>query len=141
MFAKLEQEEAASLLQSEGLGRLGCIYENAPYVVPINYYYEDGCAYSHSLPGVKISALKENPRACLQVDKVDNELSWKSVLAFGEFEEVENASKKKEVLQKLLARFPRLTPVESVLTNDAGPFPPIIVFRIRINRITGISEG
>jgi nitroimidazol reductase NimA-like FMN-containing flavoprotein (pyridoxamine 5'-phosphate oxidase superfamily) len=141
MFQKLKPEEAADLLQTGGLGRLGCVYENGPYVVPINYYFEQGYAYSHSLPGLKITALRKNPKACLQVDRVESDLSWQSVLAFGEFEEVVNPSVKKEVLHKLLTRFPRLTPVESILANDAGPLPQVIVFRIRVDRITGIAEG
>jgi nitroimidazol reductase NimA-like FMN-containing flavoprotein (pyridoxamine 5'-phosphate oxidase superfamily) len=141
MFQKLEPGQAATLLKDEGIARLGCICDSGPYVVPINYYYENGYAYSHSLPGRKISALRKNPSACLQVDRVEGDLRWRSVLAFGEFEEIMNPHEKKEVLGKLLDRFPRLTPVESILTEDAGPPQPIIVFRIRIDRITGLAEG
>ena len=141
MFEKLDENQAQALLSSESLGRLGCIFEGEPYVVPINYYYENGFVYSHSLPGQKISALRANPKACLQVDRVEGDLSWLSVLAFGQYEEVVDNEERSSVLGKLLHRFPRLTPVESVIADDAGPPPAVIVFRIRIGRITGLSEG
>jgi hypothetical protein len=41
---------------------------------------------------------------------------------------------------RLLARFPQLTPVESIIAEDAGT-PDPIVFRIRIDKMTGLCEG
>ena len=43
------------------------------------------------------------------------------------------------ILRKLLKRFPLLTPVESRMVQDAAP-PELVVFRIRIDRITGVAE-
>src|SRR5438093_684109 len=83
------------------------------------YYVEEDCAYSHSLPGLKISALRENPSACLQLDQIEDDLHWRSVLAFGKYEEIENPEIRKRILGKLLERFPLLTPVESAIVNDA----------------------
>ena len=36
--------------------------------------------------------------------------------------------------------FPLLTPVESATAHDAEP-PPIILFRIWIDRLSGVGEG
>jgi uncharacterized protein len=139
MFIRLSEKESLMRLQAGRVARLGCIVEGGPYIIPVNYYFEDGCAYSHSLPGLKISALRANPRACLQVDEVESDLDWRSVLAFGSYEEITLPSERKSILGKLLSRFPLLTPVESAIATDAGP-PPIVVFRIRIDRVTGVSE-
>lgn len=139
MLLKLNDEQASQLFASGGVARLGCIVDGGPYIVPINYFFEDGCAYSHSLPGLKITALRENPQACLQVDKIEGDYRWVSVLAFGRYEEVANPTDRKIVLGKLLKRFPALTPVESVIAQDASP-PPVVVFRIRIDRLTGVAE-
>jgi hypothetical protein len=43
------------------------------------------------------------------------------------------------ILSKLLARFPKLTPVESLQAQDAAA-PETIAFRIRVDRITGVAE-
>ena len=139
MFARLSEDESLKLIERARVARLGCIVDGGPYVVPINCYYADGCIYSHSLPGQKISALRENPKACLQVDEIESDLRWRSVLAFGTYEEIRTAVERSEILNKLLQRFPMLTPVESAIAVDAG-YPTVIVYRIRIDRITGVSE-
>jgi nitroimidazol reductase NimA-like FMN-containing flavoprotein (pyridoxamine 5'-phosphate oxidase superfamily) len=136
----LLEEEARALLNTCRIGRLGCVDNGEPYVVPINYVFEDESIYSHSLPGQKIEALRANPRACLQVDEIENDFSWRSVIAFGDFEEIRVPTDRRAILSKLLARFPLLTPVESVMARDAAA-PDSVVFRIRIDRITGAAEG
>jgi len=132
--------EVRALLHSAKMGRLGCVVNGEPYVVPINYAIEDESIYSHSLPGRKIDALRTNRRACLQVDEIQNDFNWRSVIAFGNFEEIRNPSERGSVLRKLLSRFPMLTPVESSIAQDAAA-PDSVVFRIRIDRITGVAEG
>ena len=139
MLTRLSEDKSFSVLSATRVARLGCIVDGEPYVVPINYYFEDGCAHSHSLPGLKISALRENPRACLQVDEVESDLRWRSVLAFGNYGEIKSSSERSQILGKLLKRFPMLTPVETAIAQDAGPLS-VIVFRIRIDRITGVGE-
>lgn len=136
----LSEEEARALLSACRIGRLGCVDNGDPYVVPINYVFEEGAIYSHSLPGRKVEALRAHPRACLQVDEIEDDFNWRSVLAYGDFEEIRVPSDRRAVLQKLLSRFPLLTPVESVMAQDASA-PDSIVFRIRIDCITGVAEG
>ena len=136
----LVEEEARALLGACRIGRLGCIDTGEPYVVPINYVFEDELIYSHSLPGRKIEALRANPRACLQVDEIDNDFSWRSVIAYGSFEEIRTPGERRSILGKLMARFPQLTPVESVMAQDASA-PDTVVFRIRVDRITGVAEN
>lgn len=140
MITMLDTQEARKVFLSARVARLGCIVNGQPYIVPINYNFEDDCLYSHSLPGLKISGLRENPQACVQVDEIESELLWRSAIAFGKFEEITRQSERAEVLAKLLGRFPMLTPVESAMTTD-GYSPQVIVFRIKIDRITGVSEG
>ena len=140
MITTLNESHARELLRTAGVARLGCIANGEPYITPINYTFEDDYVYSHSLAGLKITALRKNPRACIQVDRVESDLRWKSVLAFGNFEEIVKPSERKEVLNKLLKQFVLLTPVESAIVEDAGS-PEVIVFRIKVDRITGVSEG
>jgi nitroimidazol reductase NimA-like FMN-containing flavoprotein (pyridoxamine 5'-phosphate oxidase superfamily) len=136
----LSETEARNLIAGGKIGRLGCVDNGEPYVVPINYVFADGSIYSHSLQGRKIDLLRAHPRACLQVDEIENELKWRSVIAYGNFEEIRVPSDRRSILSKLLARFPLLTPVESLMAQDASA-PDSIVFRIRIDRISGVTEG
>ena len=136
----LNNEEARRLLQTAKVSRLGCIVKGEPYVVPINCYLEGDYLYSHSLAGLKITGLRENPCACVQVDEIESDLRWRSAIAFGQYEEISKPDERADVLNKLLHRFPMLTPVESNIAVD-GSAPELVVFRIRIERLTGVSEG
>ena len=139
MMKTLSDDEARGLFQHTRVARLGCIVNGEPYVVPINCHIHDGYLYSHSLPGLKISALRDNPQACLQVDEIESDLRWRSAIAFGKFEEITKPNERAYVLNELLRRFPLLTPVESAIAAD-GTASEVIVFRIKIERLTGVSE-
>ena len=140
MARMLSEAEARNLIAAGKIGRLGCVDNGEPYVVPINYVFEGVSIYSHSLPGRKIEILRTHPRACIQVDEIENDFEWRSVIAFGTFEEIRVPSDRRSILGKLLTRFPKLTPVEAVMAQDAGA-PDSVVFCIRIDRITGVAEG
>jgi nitroimidazol reductase NimA-like FMN-containing flavoprotein (pyridoxamine 5'-phosphate oxidase superfamily) len=140
MMKTLNDDDGRKLLETARVARLGCIVNGDPYVVPINCILEGDFIYSHSLNGLKISALRENPRACVQVDEIDSDLSWRSAIAFGNFEEVKDPNHRAEVLNKLFKIFPMLTPVESTIAHD-GLAQEVIVFRIRIERLTAVAEN
>lgn len=140
MIYQLSNEQARALLADEGYAHLGCVVDDEPYVVPIHYMFADGFVYGHSLPGRKLAAMRESPRVCLQVESVHSEYRWRSVQAFGEFEEVTDEAERERVFGLLFVRFPRLTPADSVRRQGtlAGP---TIAFRIRVNRVVGVGEG
>jgi uncharacterized protein len=140
MIKMLSEESARQLLRSHHFARLAFVVNGDPYVVPINYKFENDFIYCHSLPGMKIDGLRKHPRACLQVDEIRNELYWKSGLAFGNYEEVVDQKERDAIYADLLKELPMLTPVESAVAEDVNA-PQIIVFRIRVDRITGVSEG
>jgi uncharacterized protein len=139
MTRTLSEAEARELIDAGRVGHLGCIVKGEPYVVPINYLADDGMIYGHSLPGRKTRALRIHPRACLQVERIDDDFHWRSAIAFGIFGEVHDELERAQVMRRMLKRFPTLTPVESRIIEDAEP-PEVIVFRIRIERVSGVAE-
>src|SRR6266487_195572 len=138
MLMPLTSEEAVALLSERRVGHLGCIYEGGPYVVPVNYVFGGADIYIHSLPGQKLAALRANPRACLQVEETRNETHWSSAIAFGSYQEITDPAERERALHRLLARYPHLTPVESVPVHDGRS--SVIVFRIRVEEVTGVGE-
>lgn len=138
MITPLSEGDARELLTAGRLGRLGCVYEGGPYVVPINYVVDGEYIYSHSLRGRKLEALRTNPRACLQVDEVINEYLWRSAIAFGAYEEIVDPTERDRAVRVLHQRFPGLTPVESVPVHDGQS--SVVIFRIHISEITGVGE-
>lgn len=141
MINDLSENASKEFLSEQEFGHLGCVLASGePYVVPVNYLVEDGEIYIHSLPGRKLAALRENPRVCLQTERIaDDGFEWRSVIAFGEFEEVSERERKTEILYEFYRRFPHFTPVEARF-DDAVSLKDIAVFRIRIRRLTGVSE-
>jgi len=140
MIRPLSDDKARDLLRSSHLARLACLVNGDPYVVPINYKFENNFIYCHSLPGMKIEGLRKYPRACVQVDEITSALCWKSVVAFGNYEEVVDPTQRQLIRKGLLKEFPILTPVESAVAEDVNA-PEIVIFGIRIDRMTGVYEG
>lgn len=138
MISTLNQDEMRALLSEARTGRLGCVVDGGPYVVPVNYVFHDDNLYVHSLPGRKLKAMRANPRACLQVDDVRDAYHWRSAIAFGRYEEVTDDGERRWAMRRLLARFPHLTPVESVPVHDGQS--SVILFRIRVEEMTGVGE-
>lgn len=139
MIRPLTSEGAVDVLKTRRLGRLGCIVGGAPYVVPINFVFDGGNIYSHSLPGTKIEAMRAEPRACVQVDDIVDDYHWRSTLARGSYEEITDRAARDRVLGMLLSRLPHLTPVEAFHEN-ASIGDAIIVFRIKISEVSGVGE-
>jgi len=138
MITRLGEEETRALLDAGLVGRLGCVYDGGPYVVPINYAMDGESIYIHALRGRKIEALRANPRACLQVDEIIDELHWRSAIAFGTYEEITDPTERDSAVRALHKRFPGLTPVESVPVHDGQS--SVVIFRIRVSEITGLCE-
>ncbi|HET9532171.1 MAG TPA: pyridoxamine 5'-phosphate oxidase family protein [Blastocatellia bacterium] len=139
MLKHMDPDEAKEVIRRGRIGRLGCVIESGPYIVPIGYYLEDDSIYSHSLMGQKIYALRADPRACLQVDEVIDDYHWRSAIAFGRYEEITQEADRARVLRGLMERFPHFTPVESVPVHNGQS--SVIVFRVRIKEVSGVSEG
>ncbi len=136
-IGKLGKTDALAILREGTLGRLGCIAADWPYVVPVNYYFDGENIYIHTLPGKKLNALRANPRVCLQVDEIKDSYNWRSVIAYGTFEEISNEETRENVLTKLYSRLPHMTPVESRLVKG---MKGTIVFRVKVEEVTGMAE-
>jgi nitroimidazol reductase NimA-like FMN-containing flavoprotein (pyridoxamine 5'-phosphate oxidase superfamily) len=140
MITALSEKECYSLLRGGRLARLACVADGFPYVVPVNYVFDGESFIVHSMPGRKVEAMRADPRVCLQVDEIESHLRWKSVLACGTYAEVSDAAARARALACILSVFPHLTPVETVIADDANA-PSPVVFRVRVERVTGVKEG
>ena len=80
--------ECTAVLEQASLGRLGCSYENQPYVVPIHFAYDSGYLYVFSTFGQKVKWMRANPKVCVQTDQTQNQGEWISVIVNGQYEEL-----------------------------------------------------
>ncbi len=122
------------------MAHLGVVERGEPYVVPVNYVFDGEYVYPHTPPGRKADAMRADPRVCVEVDEVRDDFCRRSVVAFGRAPDLLGAAARAHALSLLLPLFPHLTPVESLTAGDAAA-PAPLAFRIRLERLTGLSEG
>lgn len=161
MPVELSRDEIDDLLANQLVGRLGLMDGDAPYVVPISYAYRDGDIYAHSAQGKKLDALRSHPEVCFEVDEVVSVDEWRSVIAWGTFEQLLGADAR-EGLDVLLDRLrpaaaggasdhpgaqvgmvrtldiPRM---EEAHADLGRPNAAAAVFRLRLHTLTGRAEN
>jgi nitroimidazol reductase NimA-like FMN-containing flavoprotein (pyridoxamine 5'-phosphate oxidase superfamily) len=148
MLGVLDDRAIEHLLQSELVARIACYADENLYVVPVTYVYDRGALIGHSADGRKVQMMRKNPDVCVEVDRVANLANWRSVIAYGRYEEL-GGKEAEEALSLLMAR---LVPIVASETSRPsremmpsthgrqvkGQVP--IVFRIRLAEKTGRFE-
>ncbi len=144
MLGELTHEEIEQLLLREMVGRIGCNAGGLTYVVPTTYAYDGECIYGHSAEGLKLQSMRANPRVCFEVDHVEGIARWRSVIAWGTFEELSGADAERAA-KVLRTRFSAGIPTEPALSPHGGKAPggrhlQPIFYRIRLSEKTGRFE-
>ena len=80
--------ECTSALNKTRIGRLACVRDNQPYIVPINFAFDGDYIYAFTTLGQKIEWLRLNPAVCFEIDEVVSHNEWMSVVVFGHYEEL-----------------------------------------------------
>ena len=88
MIGKLTEVEIEEVLLDNVLGRLGFNDGFNTFIYPINYVYDGNYIICHSQPGHKIQVMRKNKRICLQVDEINKDINWRSVLLLGDYQEL-----------------------------------------------------
>lgn len=123
--------------------------ENKPYVIPMNFGYKDNCIYLHSSKtGKKIDILEKNNNVCVSFS-TDHLLRWqsenmacsysmkyRSVLAFGKVEFVENSNQKIEALNIIMSQY---TKKEFSYSDPA--VEDVKVFKVFVEKLEGRAYG
>jgi len=123
--------------------------DNMPYVLPFNFGYDSHYIYLHSGPdGKKIDILKSNNNVCIAFS-TDNELfqrhdtvacscgmKFKSVIAYGKVEFVEDYNQKIEILNKIMLKY-----TGKEFTYNAPAVNNVAVFKVYIESITAKTVG
>ena len=130
MIGELSPVEIESVLHRHHVGRLACIVDGEPYLVPITFAYRDGFIYCHTVPGQKLDALRADPRVAFEVDERWEADTWRSVIVRGVFEEL-TTSERETALSALRGAYPDASRAEAASTGTA--------FRIRPAEMTGRS--
>lgn len=142
LIREMTTKECSDLLVRKGFGRLACSFDSQPYIVPINFVVEGANLYAFSTLGQKIEWMRANPLVCVETDEVLDHLHWKSVIAFGHYEELPDLRRWKAERQRahnLLQRRPMWWQPAYVSTTNHGQLHSLepVFYRIRVDEISG----
>ena len=149
MIGNLTEEQIKEVFKNNILGRIGCNDGNKTYVVPISYVYDGNFIIAHSVDGMKIKMMREHPNVCFEVDEMISYTNWKSVIAWGYFQELTDERERYYAMKLFIDRFLHIK-ISQTATLDKIPKNGIIddfqstkrpiIYRIVINEFTGKFE-
>lgn len=143
MLGTLDQQQIDRVLSNGTVGRIGVHAEGRTYVVPTTYVFDGDSVYLHSAVGLKIRMMRANPDVCFQVDDIDDMANWRSVIAWGRYEELKGELAI-AAMNLLISRLSPLTASET--TGPAGRIAgrvgngEEVSYRIRLAERTGRFE-
>lgn len=135
-------------LQAQTLGRIGCYADGKIYVVPVTYAFHGGYLYAHSKEGMKVKMMRKNSSVCFQVDVMENMTNWRSVILWGQFEELKSDKAQQAGMKIMMDRLAPFVISETVRSFQSFSHAPDIVekgfkpvaYRIRVTEKTGRFE-
>ncbi len=150
MIGQLKGEEIEKILKENVVGRIGCNDGEKTYVVPVNYVYDDKFIIAHSVLGMKIRMMRKNPKICFEVDEMESFTNWRSVIVWGEYQELSDERDRYYAMKLFVDRMmhmkvsetaiPPETSEKRVHPRSPGNIKPII-YRIIITEKTGRFEN
>jgi len=146
MLGTLTPQQIEHVLQSQTTGRIGCYAKGQVYVVPVTYAYSEGYIYAHSQEGRKILMMRENPNVCFEVEAIENMANWRTVIAWGQYEELKSENERQAGMSILQSRFmPVVTSATVMPSHGMGPeivekAKRAVVYRIKLAESTGRYE-
>jgi nitroimidazol reductase NimA-like FMN-containing flavoprotein (pyridoxamine 5'-phosphate oxidase superfamily) len=146
LITKMRSGECRELLARLGFGRLACVSNNRPYIVPIYFSYDAERLYCFSTLGQKIEWMRENPLVCIEVDEILAHDNWVSVVALGHYLEFSNApkdAKGREYVRSLIEKRPLwwqsgYTAIQ--VRRKRKPVVPVF-YCIQIEEMTGVRAS
>lgn len=138
-----DQESLEQILSLAPVCRLALLDGDVPYVVPMNFVYEDSSFYLHSRKsGKKIDLLGKNNKVCIETEILgdliagdtpcDYGYSFKSVIAAGTAEILEEQELKQTALLKISQKY-----TGGVWEFDESALDSVAVIRVTVDTITG----
>ena len=142
MMGNLTQTEVEDVLRSEVVGRIACVADGWPYIVPVTYVYDGGdFVFSHAAEGRKTAAMRENRQVCFEVEQIRSMGNWRTVIALGRYEELAR-DEEERAMDLLAGQFawghggtPPLDRREDVHRREGIVRP--VLFRIRLLERSG----
>ena len=135
---ELGTKEIEELVTRLDYGHMACCDGGEPYVVPVHYAYVDGYIYLYTTQGKKSDILAQNPRICLQIEEVEDNQNWSSVIVYGEAQRLADEADRTKAIEAVVRINPTLTPAVAIRWMDNWVRENIeVIYRITPLQMTG----
>ncbi len=149
MLGTLTTSQIDEILVNNMTGRIGCTDGQKVYIVPVSYAFNGTYLVAHSREGMKIDMMRANPSVCFEVDEIDDFTNWRSVVLWGDYEEVTDERERYYAMKFLVGNLLKQPVSETAGLHDmstelaqshmAAHKRPVI-YRIRIKEKAGRYE-
>ncbi|MFX1558003.1 MAG: pyridoxamine 5'-phosphate oxidase family protein [Promethearchaeota archaeon] len=140
----IDKKEIESIIERATVCRIGLSEDSIPYIIPVNFGYNNNFLYFHSAPvGKKIDIIRNNNNVCFEMD-IDHELlildnicnssmKYRSIIGFGKASFITNAEEKRKALKIITNHY---------VSKDLNEFnesllKKIAIIKIEIENMTG----
>jgi nitroimidazol reductase NimA-like FMN-containing flavoprotein (pyridoxamine 5'-phosphate oxidase superfamily) len=142
-----EQNVLDEIMMKAQVCRLAVSYEAMAYIIPMSFGYANRTLYFHSAQeGLKLLVLRENPKACFEVD-IDTQvissekacnwtMRYQSVIGFGEVEFIEDMDGKREGMKIIMQHY-----TDEMKQIEDAWLSGVTLFKLKISTMTGKKSG
>lgn len=135
---EMSELEAEDLLGRVRYGHFACSANDQPYVVPIHYSYCKPFVLVYTTDGRKTEIIRDNPKICLQVEEVEDDGNWKSVVFTGLAERITEPADREDALKLIVHDNPNLAPAVSIKWRNNWIRENVeVIYRLRPVSVTG----
>jgi nitroimidazol reductase NimA-like FMN-containing flavoprotein (pyridoxamine 5'-phosphate oxidase superfamily) len=138
-----DKKEIENILKKSQICHIAMVDKDKPYIVPMNFGYENKTLFFHSaLEGRKINLIKQNPNLCFEIDQVvqfkkaklacDWSIEYKSVIGEGRAQLLYDPEEKREGLDIIMAQYSGRT-----FEYPSEMLEKTLVIKLVIDKMTG----
>lgn len=106
-----------ALLARNSIGRLAFSFQDRVDIRPLSYVFDDEWIFGRTSPGEKLLTVRHHRWVAFQVDEIEDELNWSSVVAHGPFQILDEGESAQH--RELLAQARR-----AIREENPGAFSP-----------------
>lgn len=137
-----------SIMQEATVCRIALSEDNMPYIIPMNFAFDNEYIYLHSAKqGKKIDILKKNQNVCFEIEnqveiiEADKACNWSmrfsSVIGFGQAYFIDDIEEKRKVFDSIMKKYSPNNIFDYALSQLNG----VEVIKIKINNMSGKKSG
>jgi nitroimidazol reductase NimA-like FMN-containing flavoprotein (pyridoxamine 5'-phosphate oxidase superfamily) len=143
-----DKAEIEAIISRAEVCRLALAEGDVPYIIPMNFGYQDNCLYFHcAAEGKKLDVIRQNNQVCFEMD-IDGQLvkpaertcSWsykyRSVIGFGKAAVIENSRDKSAALNIVTQHYGGQPHEFSAKETDK-----MLIIKVEISSMTGKKAG